>query len=140
MPREELQVFSHQRSGTHLLLEKDLFLVVGNGKNRIYSDGKTIKKGKNIKVKGGKLISSHKLPGLCEWSEKNAIYICRDGFDVLFSFYKLRTYKKKGKPRFDQWLTTERIEHWACHVKGKKHWSMEKRAILAELKEKYGLE
>ncbi|MHC4120844.1 MAG: hypothetical protein ACYSWO_25420, partial [Planctomycetota bacterium] len=67
MPREELQVFSHQRSGTHLLLEslsryfypkKDLFLVVGNGKNRIYSDGKTIKKGKNIKVKGGKLISS----------------------------------------------------------------------------------
>lgn len=125
MPKRVLQVYSHQRSGTHLLMEgldrhfypkRNLLLKIGNARHRRYSDGTKTSKKKGPLVKGGKLFASHQFPESCKWSKKNAVYIRRDGFDVLHSFYRLRVYTMDEKPSFDEWLTEKRIRHWVLHV------------------------
>lgn len=125
MRKNVLQVYSHQRSGTHLLMEglsrhfypnRDLVLQVKNMLYRRYSDGIMELSNQWIRVKGGKLFASHEFPEDCEWSKDNAIYIRRNGFDVLYSFFRLRMSTSNEKQSFDQWLTEDRIRHWVFHV------------------------
>ena len=139
-PDMPIQVCSHKRSGTHLLmatLEKNFELGRPvSGMDYVYGEGYLAEATphqppKVFQIDGkvqdvipwAKLFGSHQPFDSCDIPTEKILYIYRHPWDTLWSLFRFElkgewlTMGKDGKAGWDSWMTHQ-AQRWYQHVKG----------------------